>query len=102
VCLQEHLVIISTTSGLSFSLKRTGPLSAIIITVFYLLALYLPTISNTYANISKQYNGTTRTSPQRFWLLSRPIDQSDGPKLLSDANGHLLPEHVSIPVKGFF
>jgi hypothetical protein len=35
------LVIISYTTGLSFALKRIGPLAAIIITVFYLLVLYL-------------------------------------------------------------
>jgi hypothetical protein len=47
VCPQEHLVIISNTTGLSFALERIGPLAAIIITVFYLLALYLSALSNT-------------------------------------------------------
>jgi hypothetical protein len=32
---------ISNTTGLSFALERIGPLAAIIITVFYLLVLYL-------------------------------------------------------------
>jgi hypothetical protein len=44
------LVIISYTTGLSFALKRIGPLAAIIITVFYLLALYLLALSNTHEN----------------------------------------------------
>jgi hypothetical protein len=51
VCPRERLVIISKTTGLSFALKRIGPLSAIIITVFYLLVLYLSAIPNTPANL---------------------------------------------------
>jgi hypothetical protein len=46
---QERLVIISNTTGLSFALERIGPLAAII-TVFYLLALYLSALSNTLEN----------------------------------------------------
>jgi hypothetical protein len=42
------LVIISYTTGLSFAKERIGPLVAIITTVFYLLALYLFALSNTY------------------------------------------------------
>jgi hypothetical protein len=34
VCPQEHLVIISNTTGLSFALERIGPLAAIIIMSF--------------------------------------------------------------------
>jgi hypothetical protein len=47
VCPQEHLVIISYTTGLSFALERIGLLAAIIIIVFYLLILYLLALSNT-------------------------------------------------------
>jgi hypothetical protein len=47
MCPQEHLVIVSNTTGLSFALERIGPLAAIIITVFYLLVLYLSALSNT-------------------------------------------------------
>ena len=47
MCPQERLVIISTPAVLSFALKRIGPLAAIIITVFYLLVLYLFAILNT-------------------------------------------------------
>jgi hypothetical protein len=47
VCPQERLVIISNTTGVSFALERIGPLVAIIITVFYLLVLYLSVLSNT-------------------------------------------------------
>jgi hypothetical protein len=34
VCPQEHLVIISNTTGLSFALERIGPLATIIVTGF--------------------------------------------------------------------
>jgi hypothetical protein len=47
VCPQECLVNISKTTDLSFVLKRIGPLTAIIISAFYLLAFYLIEISNT-------------------------------------------------------
>jgi ABC-type dipeptide/oligopeptide/nickel transport system permease component len=50
VCPREHLVIISYTTGLFFALERIGPLAAIIITVFYLLVLYLFALSNTPKN----------------------------------------------------
>jgi hypothetical protein len=48
---QEHLVIISTTTSLSFTLKRIGTLAAIIITVFYLLVFYLSAIPNSPENL---------------------------------------------------
>jgi hypothetical protein len=51
VCPQERLVIISYTTGLSFALERIGPLAAIIITVFYLLVLYLFALPNTPENL---------------------------------------------------
>ena len=35
------MVFISNTTGLSFAAQRIGPLAAIIIAAFYLLALYL-------------------------------------------------------------
>jgi hypothetical protein len=47
VCPQKCLVITSNTSSLSFALERIGLLAAIIITVFYLLVLYLSALSNT-------------------------------------------------------
>jgi hypothetical protein len=50
VCPQERLVSISYTTGLSFALKRIGPLTTIIIIVFYLLVLYLLALSNTPEN----------------------------------------------------
>jgi hypothetical protein len=50
VCPQERLVIISNTTSLSFALERIGALTAIIITVFYLLVLYLSALSNTHKN----------------------------------------------------
>ena len=48
---QERLVIISKPSGLSFALKRIGPLAAIIIIVFYLLVFYLLALSKTTKNL---------------------------------------------------
>jgi hypothetical protein len=50
VCPQERLAIISYTTGLSFALERIGPLTAIIIIVFYLLVLYLSASPNTPEN----------------------------------------------------
>src|SRR4051794_4456289 len=50
MCPQERLFIISTTTGLSFVVKRIGPLAAIIIAPLYLLAFYLFAISNTPEN----------------------------------------------------
>jgi ABC-type dipeptide/oligopeptide/nickel transport system permease component len=50
LCPQERLVIISYTTGLSFALERIGPLAAIIITIFYLLVLYLLALPNTPEN----------------------------------------------------
>jgi hypothetical protein len=50
MCPRERLVIISYTTGLSFTLERIGPLAAIVITVFYLLVLYLFALPNTPEN----------------------------------------------------
>ena len=52
VCPRERLVIISKPTGLSFAVERIGPLAAIIITAFYLLALYLSAISKPPAKLS--------------------------------------------------
>jgi hypothetical protein len=71
VCPQEHLVIISNTTGLSFALERIGPLAAIFITVFYLLALYLSTLSNTPENpfASIYSDSLIKTACQHLLLL---------------------------------
>ena len=45
MCPRERLVILSNTTCLSFAKERIGPLAAIIIIVFYLLALYLSALS---------------------------------------------------------
>jgi hypothetical protein len=72
VCPQERLVIISNTTGLTFALKRIGPLAAIIIIiVFYLLILYLLALLNTpeitFASI---YNESLiKTACQHLLLL---------------------------------
>jgi hypothetical protein len=71
VCPQERLVIISNTTGLSFALERIGPLTAIIITIFYLLVLYLSALSNTLENLfaSIYSNSLIKTACQHLLLL---------------------------------
>jgi hypothetical protein len=73
VCPQERLVIISNTTGLSFALERIGPLAAIIITVFYLLVLYLSALSNTPENLfaSIYSDSLIKTACQHLLLLVR-------------------------------
>ena len=71
MCPQERLVIISKTTGLSFAPERIGPLAAIIITVFYLLVLYLFAISNTPENLfaSVYSESLIETARQHLLLL---------------------------------
>jgi hypothetical protein len=65
------LVIISYTTGLSFALKRIGPLIEIIIIVFYLLVRYLLALSNTHKNLfASIYNESLiKTACQHLLLL---------------------------------
>jgi hypothetical protein len=51
VCPQERFIIISYTTGLSFAEERIGSLAIIIITIFYLLVLYLLALPNTPKNL---------------------------------------------------
>jgi hypothetical protein len=71
VCPREHLVIISYTTSLSFALERIGPLAAIIITVFYLLVLYLFVLPNTPKNLfaSIYSESLIKTACQHLLLL---------------------------------
>jgi hypothetical protein len=71
VCPQERLVIISTTTDLSFALERIGPLAAIIIIVFYLLVLYLLALPNTPENpfASIYSESLIKTACQHLLLL---------------------------------
>jgi hypothetical protein len=71
VCPQERLVIISYTTGLSFALEWIGPLAAIIITVFYLLVLYLFALPNTLENpfASIDSESLIKTTSQHLLLL---------------------------------
>jgi hypothetical protein len=71
VCPRERLVIISYTTGLSFTLERIGPLAAIAITVFYLLVLYLFALPNTPENpFASIYSETLiKTTCQHLLLL---------------------------------
>jgi hypothetical protein len=71
VCPQEHLVIISYTTGLSFALERIGPLAAITIIIFYLLVLYLLALPNTPENLfaSIYSESLIKTTYQHLLLL---------------------------------
>jgi hypothetical protein len=71
VCPRERLVIISYTTGLSFAEERIGPLAAIIITIFYLPAIYLFALSNTLENpFASIYSETLiKTTSQHLLLL---------------------------------
>jgi hypothetical protein len=71
VCPRERLVIISYTTGLSFSLERIGPLAAITITIFYLLVIYLFALPNTPKNLfaSIYSESLIKTACQHLLLL---------------------------------
>jgi hypothetical protein len=71
VCPWERLVIISNTTGLSFALERIGPLAEIIITVFYLLILYLSALSKNpkYLFASIYSDSLIKTACQHLLLL---------------------------------
>jgi hypothetical protein len=71
VCPRECLVIISYTIGLSFALERIGPLAAFVITVFYLLVLYLLALPNTPENpfASIYSESLIKTTCQHLLLL---------------------------------
>jgi hypothetical protein len=71
VCPQECFVSISNTTGFSFALERIGPLTAIFITVFYLLVLYLCALSNTPENpfASIYSDSLIKTACQHLLLL---------------------------------
>src|SRR5215217_7988976 len=68
VCPQERLVIISKQTGLSFVLKRIGPLAALISLAFYLLALYLSAISKPpeYLSVSIYSESSIETAANTF------------------------------------
>ena len=71
MCPREHLVIISKQTGLSFVLKRIGPLAAIISLAFYLLVLYLSAISKPpeYLSVSIYSESFIETACQHLLLL---------------------------------
>jgi hypothetical protein len=71
VCPRERLVIISYTTSLSFAEERIGPLTAIVTTVFYLLALYLLVLPITPENLfaSSYSESLIKTTYQHILLL---------------------------------
>jgi hypothetical protein len=71
VCPRERLIIISYTTGLSFALERIGPLTTIIIILFYLFALYLFALPNILENqfTSIYSESLIKTTRQHLLLL---------------------------------
>ena len=71
MCPQERLVIISKQTGLSFVLKRIGPLAAIITLAFYLLVFYLSAVSKPpeYLSVSIYSESFIETACQHLLLL---------------------------------
>ena len=65
------MVFISNTTGLSFAEERIGPLAAIIIAAFYLLALYLSALPKTPKNLfaSIYSDSWIKTACQHLLLL---------------------------------
>ena len=46
---------ISNTLGLSFEMKRIGPLAALVAALVYLVALFLSAVSDTTENLSASF-----------------------------------------------
>src|SRR5664279_2361917 len=68
--LRNVLIIISNTTGLSFALKRIGPLDAILICCFYLLVLKFLVTTNPPKNLSCSiYSETLLKSTCQHLLL---------------------------------
>ena len=71
VCPQERLVIISKQTGLSFVLKRIGPLAEIVTLALYLLVLYSSATSKPpeYLSVSIYRESFIETACQHLLLL---------------------------------
>ena len=71
MCPRERLVIISKQTGLSFVLKRIGPLAAIVTLALYLLVLYLSVTSKPpeYLSLSIYSESFIETACQHPLLL---------------------------------
>ena len=71
MCPQERLVIISKQTGLSFVLKRIGPLAAIVTLALYLLVLYSSVTSKPpeYLSVSIYSESFIETACQHLLLL---------------------------------
>ena len=71
MCPQERLVIISKQTGLSFVLKRIGPLAAIFTLALYLLALYSSVTSKPpeYLSVRIYSESFIETACQHLLLL---------------------------------
>ena len=71
MCPQERLVIISKQTGLSFVLKRIGPVAAIVTLALYLLVLYSSVTSKPpeYLSVSIYSETFIETACQHLLLL---------------------------------
>ena len=71
MCPRERLVIISKQTGLSFVLKRIGPLAAIVTLALYLLVLYSTVTSKPpeYLSVSIYSESFIETACQHLLLL---------------------------------
>ena len=71
MCPRERLVIISKQPGLSFVLKRIGPLAAIVTLALYLLVLYSSVTSKLpeYLSVSIYSESFIETACQHLLLL---------------------------------
>ena len=71
MCPRERLVIISKQTGLSFVLKRIGPLAAIVTLALYLLVLYSSVTSKPpeYLSVSIYSESFIETACQHLLLL---------------------------------
>ena len=71
MCPRERLVIISKQTGLSFVLKRIGPLAAIVTLALYLLVLYSTVTSKPpeYLSVSIYSESFIETAYQHLLLL---------------------------------
>src|SRR5664279_2873219 len=96
--LRNDLIIISNTTGLSFALKRIGPLFAILLCCFYLLVLKFLVTIKPHKNLSCSiYSETSLKSTCQHLLLlvgfdtlTYPKDYGRSPTLVGHQLSHSL------------
>src|SRR5664279_2724195 len=94
--LKSVLIIISNTTGLSFALKRIGPLSAILLCCFYLLVLKFLVTTKPRTNLSCSIYSETllKSTCQHLLLLvgfvSAPWPQNYTVMLCVTVHGNII------------